>query len=126
MGTNFYLEPPDLAGIQEPLHIGKRSGAGGGLCSWSLQGIRNDVDAPIDSWAKWRAIVRLGGNVVDEYGRYYEAEDFIAEVESTTPENRARQYRWVQDHLDDWWVAGHAERCWLDADGFSFTWDEFS
>ena len=148
MGTNFYATLPN----GETFHIGKRSGAGGGLCSWSLQGIRKgcgacgrDYDSfrePILTWADWKVQLLKDGTVVkDEYGREHAVQDFIAEVESTTVENRRRQYDWMVKHEyegtwrihhivpegekpdpDEPWNSGE----WLCPDGFSFTFSDFS
>lgn len=124
MGTNFYAT---LTGQDEPvsLHIGKRSGAGGGLCSFGLQG--HHLDAPLESWAQWKRLLRLPGVMVsDEYGTEHDVEDFIAEVEATTPENRSRQYDWVQAnrHRDGYSFMEFDD--WLCPDGFSFTFKDFS
>lgn len=134
MGTNFFWETPD----GEQYHIGKRSGAGGGLCSFSLQGHR-DTDMPVDTWAKWKQIILLPtSKVVDEYGHEHDPAAFIAEVESTTVENRRRQYDWIRDHQDDemrGWYGVIPEGItppantgdeWLCPDGFSFNYREFS
>jgi hypothetical protein len=106
------------------LHIGKRSGAGGGLCSWSLQGHRDDVDAPVASWAHWRRMILLrGAEVINEYDEHEDPVGFVAEVEATTVVNRRRQYDWMIDHgfsIDSF------DGDWLCGDGFSFTMADFT
>ena len=122
MGTNFYWYPPDHKDDEEePLHIGKRSGAGGGLLSYSFQGHREGVDTKIDSWAKWKACLLSGGHVRDEYDQVIDTQEFIAQVEATTPENRRRQFDWMRDHGYPLGPEGD----WLCDDGFSFTYKDF-
>ena len=155
MGTNFFLILPTEHSFDE-LHIGKRSGAGGGLCSFGLQGHRVGLDGPIITWAQWRRIIlsvsRIpGGTVADEYSEEHDPADFIAEVENTTPENRRRQYDWMRDNglpvLAEGTLPDLRSRAdeqgsllragthnvyfdrdpdWLCPDGFSFTFSEFS
>lgn len=130
MGTNFYWHSPEDTVV---LHIGKRSGAGGGLCSFSLQGHREFLDGPISTWQHWRRIILIGGKVFDEYGTEVDRLDFIADVESTTVENRRRQYDWIVDNpgfmgaLPEGVVPpADTDDEWLCPDGFSFTFREFS
>lgn len=115
MSTNFDWHPGD----GEVVHIGKRSGAGGGLVGWSFQGYLW-ADTSIRSWARWKACLRVTGIVVDEYGTQHDVEDFIAEVERTTPENRRRQFDMVVAE------GGERDSDWICPDGFSFTWNDFS
>lgn len=136
MGTNFYWHTsPQHDPTCEQLHVGKQSGAGGGLCSFGLQGHRETDFGPLDSWAKWKQVMRAipGSDIFDEYGRPYTTEGFIALVEKTTPTNRRRQYQWMLDNGYDVWptildqpppITYRGD--WLCADGFSFTYSEFS
>lgn len=124
MGTNFYWQPTPNA--EEQYHVGKRSGAGNGLLSYGFEGMREGPDGPIDSWQRWKNVILSGGILVDEYGTEWAPRDFFAEVEATTVENRRRQYDWVQEHKDEPGYAWHTFDDWLDADGFSFTFLEFT
>lgn len=142
MGTNFFWSAPDMQvppvseEAEYGLHIGKRSGAGNGLCSFSLQGHREFLDGSITTWDQWKRIILMGGTVIDEYGRTHEPMAFVAEVESTTVENRRRQYDWIRDRQDEPWFGGvipegitpplDTNDEWLCPDGFSFTFREFS
>jgi hypothetical protein len=117
----------------EEMHIGKQSGAGGGLLSYSMQGHSDTDFGPLDSWAKWKQVMRALPNsvVVDEYGRTLEVEEFIAKVEETTMANRRRQYDWMVAHGYEHMPVGIIPPIdytgdWLCADGFSFTYSEFS
>lgn len=133
MGTNFFWEPDGGDGF----HIGKRSGAGNGLCSFSLQGHREFFDGSITTWQQWKNIILMGGTVVDEYGVVQDSLAFIAEVESTTVENRRRQWDYIRTHTKErGWIGGcipegiepplDTNDEWLCPDGFSFTFREFS
>lgn len=143
MGTNFYWMAPDMQVPPEPseaehaLHIGKRSGAGGGLCSFSMQGHREFLDGAITTWDHWKRVILMGGTVVNEYGVVQDPLAFVAEVESTTVENRRRQYDWIRDNPERMYgmygvlpegIAPDVDTTdeWLCPDGFSFNFREFS
>jgi hypothetical protein len=118
MGTNHYhrYNHCDCCGRYDERHIGK---------SWGMfQGYRDeDEKAPVTSWQGWKATLRADGEVWDEYGQQVDVEEFITDVEATDSVRRRRQYDWVRDHHS----YGRAmEHDWLDADGFSFTDNEFT
>lgn len=142
MGTNFFWYAPDMQVPPVPeeggheLHIGKRFGAGKGLCGFSFQGHREFLDGAITTWDHWKRIILMGGTVVNEYGVVQDPLAFVAEVESTTVENRRAQYDWVRDREATPWFNGvipegiepplDTDDEWLCPDGFSFTFREFS
>ena len=129
MSTNFYWYPPsiDPNEIVDGIHIGKRYGAGSGLLGFMFQGLEEGVDTPIDSWARWKnTLIHGGGTIHDEYGVAMPIDEFIVMVENVIPENRRRQYDWVQANKDKPEHAFFAFDDWLCPDGFSFTYREFS
>jgi hypothetical protein len=128
VSTNFYWYPPandPTSEVIEGIHIGKRVGAGGGLIGFMFQGV-DDADARIDSWERWKnTLLHGGGTIHDEYGSQMPLAEFIDMVENVTPENRRRQYDWVQENKD---LPSHSFfkfDDWLCPDGFSFTYREF-
>lgn len=123
MSTNFYhrYNLCTCCGRYDERHVGKWT---------SLQGYRrpdwlDDAD-PFDeilSWADWKVRLRAGGELWDEYGRQWDVEMFIVDMESTSQECRRRQYDWCQAHPTGY---GHDDDNWLDREGFSFTGVEFT
>lgn len=127
MGTNYYAEVtcPDPCAHCQPqrLHICK-----------SLTSFRGHTDTmfgDIGSWAAWRNVLLTGAvSVVDEYGVYVPVQEFIAGVEAMAPEARRRQYDFMHHEFLDThtgflfpeWQRDY----WLDPDGFTFTYREFS
>ena len=113
MGTNYYAEwtPKQARGVTINLHICK-----------SLVGFNGEV---FPDWSSWKTFLTHGAAnetviIRDEYGGAHEADQFVRDVEATTPENRMRQVRWLIAH-------GYPlERDWLDSEGFSFHNGEFS
>jgi hypothetical protein len=123
MGTNYYhrFNACECCKRYDERHICKSM--------TSFQGFRPDPDWPDDStvsitsWAGWKQKIRADGEVWDEYGRQWDVEQFIADVETTSPESRRRQYDWMVEHNHRY---GGLDHDWLDADGFSFTDTDFS
>lgn len=127
MSTNFYWTPKYGEPGAPVHHIGKQFGAGRdpetgkGLLGFCFQAA-DGPDGPIDSWVRWRNVISTGGQVWGDNGAgLLDTEDFIAKVEAVTTANRRKQFDMVaagtrRENLNDW----------LDADGFSFTWQEFS
>ena len=120
MGTNYYhrFGHCDCCGRYDERHIGKSM--------TMFRGYRPDPDWPgdttptITSWQEWKAALRADGQIVDEYGREHDVEEFITAVEATDPDRRRRQFDWVQQY------GATRDNDWLDADGFSFYAGEFS
>ena len=116
MGTNHYvkMECPNACEhcSIEDVHIGK-----------SYRMFQAHMDSPwgvIESWKDWKAVlVDYGLQIVDEYGTLVDTSDFIRDVESTSMEDRRRQYDAVRDSR---WSMND----YLCEDGFSFTHREFS
>ena len=86
----------------------------------------------IDSWEKWKAVLRSDKFVVrvcDEDGVELETEAFIADVEAVDPQRRRRGYDWVMTHdfLDIPTITASIRADYhLDADDFTFCSREFS
>lgn len=84
MSTNFYYIPVNKAPCpccnrpydNEMIHIGKRSG--GWNFTWCGLKYKNVKD--------WSAALRVGGIIVDEYGREHAVEEFLTEVISLDSE----------------------------------------
>lgn len=133
MGTNFHLYEPtcEHCGRSDPpLHIGKSHIDFEARLTWT------EEDEPIltlTSWAEWKAYLTercAAGSVIrDEYGEVHDLERFIADVESSTLEDRRRQFDWM---LRDPFYRGEVTSgpdpngTWLDPDGFTFTARSFS
>lgn len=124
MGTNFFhhTNACEHCGRHDERHIGK---------SFRMfQGYRPDPDWPDDptpyltSWQHWKAALLAGGEIWDEYGTRWDAEDFIARVEATEKSLRRRQYDAVAEHAKLHGIAVRND--WIDGDGFSFCDLEFS
>lgn len=123
MSTNFFLvEPGAVFSPDYSIHVGKRAGD-----SWSFQGHRDSTfDSELTSWAQYKRVIRMLGSVWTEYGVAVDAEAFIAEVEAMDAEARSRQHAWVEAHAKtDAVTALHLQDCWLDGEGYSFTWADF-
>lgn len=125
MGANYYhrFAHCDCCGRYDERHIGKSL--------VMFRGYRPDPDWPDDftgpvlaSWQQWKEALSKEGEVWDEYGRQHDVQQFIADVESTDPVRRRRQYDWMQQHSAEYFL--ELDHDWLDADGFSFTGREFS
>lgn len=120
MGTNYYAAErecphPCSHCEQQEWHICKSM--------TSFQGHKVSPWGRIESWTDWKRILGFSGiRIRDEYGHFHEREDFIERVEATEPEDRRRQYEWMRDHG---YPTGPGHE-WLDADQFSFTFNEFS
>lgn len=80
----------------------------------------------VRSWSEWKERLLAGGEVWDEYGDQHKVEDFIAAVESSSPEARRRQYDHVKRVRPDMCDFEAFDCDWLDADGFSFHAGPFS
>lgn len=125
MSTNFYhrYNLCECCGRFDERHVGKWT---------SLQGYRRpdwyDDDQPFDevlSWADWKARLRAGGELWDEYGKQWEVEKFIASMEGVPSEGRRRQYDWIREHGYPRGYLGKDDD-WLDPDGFSFCGRDFT
>lgn len=125
MGINYYArtEICDCCSRYTELHVGKNL--------VMFRGYLQDEDWPdeppptpwgeIRSWREWKAaLLSPGVEVWDENDTQLEIEQFIAWVEATEPERRARQYRWLVEHGED------LSDEWLDDQCFSFTSTEFT
>lgn len=120
MGTNYYHRSGhcDCCGRYDERHIGKSM--------VMFRGYRPDPDWPEDptltlvTWEHWKAALRADGTIRDEYGREWDVNEFIAEVESTESRQRRRQFDWMEEHYSE------TPNDWLDPDGFSFCDREFS
>lgn len=126
MGTNHYarVNVCHCCNRYDEVHVGK---------SWSMfHGFRRDPAWPddpdpqpfgvIESWQDWKRVLLKtpGLYLFDEYGKETNPVTYVAEVESTSPDDRGRQYRWLVDH-------GHTlDHDWTDAEGFDFHDGEFS
>lgn len=110
MGTNFYHRNNlcHCCGRFDERHIGK---------SFTMFQGYDDIR----SWQDWKRELLAGGEVWDEYSAKWDTEGFIAAVERTIPAARRRQYDWVMREAHPL----SRDRDWLDADGFSFTDQEF-
>lgn len=123
MGTNYYwVAPPceHCGRSDDRLHICKTYTMFHGTFDEDAAG--EPIPKPV-SWQQWKEHLRTAeGRIVDEYGREHDVEDFIAEVEATSPEARRWQYDWVASHPRHGHVIGNIEpgADWLDEDGFSF------
>lgn len=125
MGTNFHhrYNLCECCGRYDERHICKSMR--------SFQGYRPDPQWPDDftgpvivTWEDWKAHLRAGGEVWDEYGKQWDVETFIADVETTPPNMRRMQYDWMVRHEGRFGVT--LDDDWLDPDGFSFTDREFT
>jgi len=123
MGTNYYAQPKgcpnacDHCEQRETVHIGKS----GRMLQGYPTGAAGDP-TPILSWRDWKDWLPANSvRIVDEYGREMTLEELVETFESSSREDRERQYRWVVEH-------GYGGRGmdWLDDSGFSFTSSEFS
>lgn len=117
MGTNFYWhEKPDCptcGSNDQGLHICKRA------AGWRIS-FQAHLEHDLTSWQGWKAKIRSGGLVKDEYGKVWEAEEFIAMIE-----------KWETST----WVDGtpllkHAYRYpspddYFDRDGYNFSTRDF-
>lgn len=100
------------------VHIGKSS------LGWTFSFHGRDEGAEgIESWADWRARLREGGRIMDEYGRAISFEEFAALVVSKHLSGRNNHTTYCRIH--------HPERAarsdvWLDPEGHSFSRGVFS
>ena len=154
MGTNYYWKPSDealnikggtlRAAQLEPIHIGKHSG-GWEFCFQAIevQPAKHYVDVgslemtvevgfelSIRSWAEWKAVLQRGGEIVDEYGEYFNLEAFIEIVEKFTAPGAKRSDGTPLtnqiDYLKRKGIPVNPEQDWLDEQGYSFTISRFS
>lgn len=118
MGTNYYATPKacDHCGRgDEKVHIGKNG--------TMVQCHTESPWGPIRSFADWAAVLRGHSDITvkDEYDRVMTAQELIDYFMSSPPEQRRRQYDWVQSHPR----THHEDRDFLDDDGFSCNYDWF-
>ena len=129
MGTNIYLQCPDLPACQccgrsffEPdIHLGKSS------MGWTFgfAGNRDPETGPLvttlEEWtANIKAHLAKGWTLKDEYEQPESLPDLLAHIESKRKETR-NLTTYCRVHYP-----GHVERSWLDSHGHSFTEGEFS
>jgi len=119
MGTNHYVKMQcpnacDHCGIED-IHIGKSGN--------SLEGHLTSPWGPIKSWQDWkRVIIENDLPIVDEYGDEMSHQQLIDYYESTSPEYRSRQYRWIVVNAPEYIRDGTYIK---DADGFSVCFRDF-
>lgn len=112
MGTNYYhhrdvCECCGRGGKSE--HIGKSSAG----WTFSFHGTEE-----AKSWGEWRAILRAGGVIRNEYDEVVTVEHFEALVDAKRGE--------PNNHARDIGTTNVYEDSWLDEDGHSFYSGEFS
>jgi hypothetical protein len=123
MGTNYYAEwyPSGTnVGDGPAAVIGSNLGIRLHICKshTSFQG------KVFNSWAAWRNFLENNEwnlTIRDEYGHEHDVAQFVADVESTSPEARSRQHQWMVDH----YKPHERPDDWRDPDGFSFHRGEF-
>lgn len=137
MGTNYFWRHNlcDCCGRYDEWHICKSMTSFQAYFAcpeWNETARQYDPEMPlVVSWAKWKVLLRSGGQVWDEYACQHDVEEFISDVEAVSPERRRRQYDWVREHPIGYGRANLIDKVvpggeWLDADGFSFYGGEFS
>lgn len=101
MSTNFYLIPPDAPLDTEEdgdaLHIAKFSNG-----AYALQALQASPFGQVSSWQDWRRILTEAPDwtIASEYGVVWGVEEFVADVEATTPAQRADKIWSVRRGLD--------------------------
>jgi hypothetical protein len=132
MGTNYYAvhKVCHHCGRDERIHICKSLTSFQGHFheeQWDPETVAYRSDPWLVSWQNWKDFLKSEvEHVVDEYGRTYMVDDFVSQVEATSPEVRRRQHDWMVAH-EPARTDRVAEGCdWLDADGFSFYGGGFS
>lgn len=117
MGTNYYLAETPCENACK--HCGKATELHIGKSLRMFQAHQGTSFGPLTSWQQWRKAIQAVGLVTDEYRNTYKADEFIALVEAVPMNERRRQYDWMRDHYE-------VVSDWLDDDGFSFTWGDFT
>lgn len=119
MGTNYYWTDatPDCPTCghhrAEEIHIGKSS------YGWEFSFHGTDE---IRSWKDWLAILKGGGEIVDEYGAPITFEDFRKVVEERShPNGLLNHTDYCREMYPD-----YAKSLWKDGEGYSFSDGEFS
>lgn len=118
MGTNYYVPQSRCEHCgrgDADVHIGKNL--------VMFRAYRDDAPSPwgpIHSVEDWRRVLRDNKfAVLDECGREYDVEDFIARIDATHVTERRRQYDWVRDN------SPHSVGDFLDDEQFSMTTTDF-
>lgn len=128
MGTNYYLHEDACHTCGrggESLHICKSLTMFEGHFTWDDDG---DWHPWLVSWSDWKLHLRAsGGAIRTEYGDTLTVESFVAAVEATPAADRRRQHDAIAADWSHRITAGPAPGGdWLDADGFSFTGEDFT
>lgn len=127
MSTNYYaiVRLPVMHDENEDaifrFHIGK-TGSGASVNGTQFASFKAMVDY----------LRHTDAQIVDEYREHLTLQELVKRFESYEPEQRRRQYDWVQEAATDysspqqWWAESHRSEYWLDGEGYSICKGAFS